>query len=146
MYDGTNTPGIGYDTTRSFGNNLFFSSDYTDGYKEDPGTYFIRAEVEYYVSNLATETRNVVLDPSSVTAFPNPFRDNAQVQYLLKRPGDVEIYVTDMQGRAVSNQTLKNQPSGQGTYRLNGADLSPGMYTVTLKIDGQVIQKKMVRH
>jgi hypothetical protein len=146
MYDGTNTPGIGYDTTKSFGNNLFFSTDYADGYQEDPGTYFIRAEVEYYVSNLTTGIRNVLLDPSAVTMFPNPFRDNAQVQYLLKQPGDVEIYVTDMQGRAVSKQILKNQPAGQGTYRLNGTDLSPGIYTVTLKIDGQTIQKKMVRH
>ena len=65
----------------------FSPSDYTDGYIEDPGTYFIRAEVEYYVSNLTTGKRDVVLDPSSVTAFPNPFRDNAQVQYLLKLAG-----------------------------------------------------------
>ena len=107
MYDGTNTPGIGYDTTKSFGNNLFFSTDYTDGYMEDPGTYFIRAEIEYYASGLTTGKRDVMLDPSSVSAFPNPFRDNAQVQYVLNRSGDVEICVTDMQGRAFQHRPLR---------------------------------------
>ena len=146
MYDGQNTPGIGYDTTKSFGNNLFFSSDYADGYQEETGTYFIRAEIEYYVTDIATGTRDAVLDPSDVTAFPNPFRENALVKYLLKRSGEVEIFITDMQGRTLIRQTLKNQPAGQSTYQLNGTGLSPGIYTVSLKIDGQVIQKKLVHH
>jgi len=146
MYDGFNTPGIGYDTNKSYGNNLFFSSDFESGYEEDPGTYFIRAEIEYYASNFTTGNTNVILEPSSVIAFPNPFMESVRLEYLLKQPGDVEIYITDLQGRAVSREILRNQPAGQNTHQLNGTGLSPGMYLVTLKTDGQFIQKKLVRH
>lgn len=144
LYDGFNTPGIGYDTTKSFGNNLFFSSDYVDGYIEDPGTYFIRAEVDYYVSGIQTGTGNSILDPERVTAFPNPFWESAELNYQMKQTGDVEIQLTDMQGRTVLSQVLKDQPAGLNTYRLNGTDLSPGIYLVRLTMNGQVFQKKLV--
>jgi len=144
MYDGFNTPGLGYDTTKSFGNNLFFSTDYEGGYDEDPGTYFIRAEIEYYVSGLSTGTPPEILEPDRVVAFPNPFGDNADLKYTMKRSGDVEIFITDMQGRTVTREVLRNQPSGLNTYRLIGKDLSPGIYLVQLTMDGTVYQKKLI--
>ena len=146
LYDGFNTPGIGYDNTKSFGNNLFFSEDYPDGYMEDPGTYFIRAEIEYLVSNAtATGIEKVLIDPSSVSAYPNPFIENTAVQYLLNQSGDVDIAITDINGHRISSQTLKNQPAGQGSYRLEGAGLAPGMYILQVKTNGQIIQKKLIR-
>jgi hypothetical protein len=146
MYDGFNTPGIGYDDTKSFGNNLFFSTDYADGYIEDPGTYFIRAEITYVVSNnLPTGTRKEILDPVSVTAFPNPFRDNMAVKYRLQQPGDVEITVMDSQGIIVAKHLRKGQPAGEDIYQLEGSGLSPGMYILQVKTNGQMIQKKVIR-
>ncbi len=146
MYDGFNTPGIGYDDTKSFGNNLFFSADYPDGYMEDPGTYFIRAEVEYLASNdTPTGTEKVLIDPVSVSAYPNPFIENTEVKYLLNQSGDVDIIITDINGHSISRQTLKNQPAGQGSYQLEGAGLAPGMYILQVKTNGQLIQKKLIR-
>jgi hypothetical protein len=146
MYDGFNTPGIGYDDTKSFGNNLFFSEDYPDGYIEDPGTYFIRAEIEYFVSNTPTgEKERAIIDPASVSAFPNPFVDNAEVRYQLMQAGDVEIKLIDMKGYTLSTFRRTNQPAGEESYNLDGSHLAPGMYILQVKTRGQVIQKKLIK-
>jgi hypothetical protein len=100
--------------------------------------------VAYYVSGLPTGTDNTTLDPERFTAFPNPFNESAEFRYMMKQTGDVEVHITDIQGRTITRQLLQNQPAGLNSYRLNGADLSPGIYLVRLTMNGQVFQKKMV--
>jgi hypothetical protein len=84
------------------------------------------------------------LDPDRVIAFPNPFRESAELKYLMKQSGDVEIQLTDVQGRTVISQILRNQPAGLNTYSLNGSALPPGIYLIRLTMNGQVYQKKLV--
>lgn len=146
VYDGFNTPAIGYDDNLSFGNNLFFSIDYPEGYIEDPGTYFIRAEIEYIVSNSTVSgTEEMLINPASVSVFPNPFLEYAEVRYILNQPGDVEITITDSKGSVISKQIQSNQSTGHNSYHLEGRGLKPGMYFIQLKTDGQLFNNKLIK-
>ena len=62
-FDGVNSPGIGYDPYSSYGNTIFYSTDYQNGFMEDQGTYSIRAEISY--------TRNIQELSTFTTAASN---------------------------------------------------------------------------
>jgi hypothetical protein len=145
MYDGFNTPGIGYDTLRSFGNNLFFSTDYINGYSEDPGTYYLRAEVEYTSASIHLGTSSNLLDPAQISVFPNPFRNLAKVNYSLPEEGEVDLRLCDLQGRILRREHHNLVSPGNHEWILSGDDLLPGIYFVQVLSRNGLTQKKLVR-
>ncbi|HTL82560.1 MAG TPA: T9SS type A sorting domain-containing protein [Bacteroidia bacterium] len=84
---------------------------------------------------------------TNVGLFPNPANENATLFYQVKNAGDVNMQITDMQGRIVANEQLGMQDTGTHNYSVNTSELSNGIYFVTLLSGEQkIVQKLNVAH
>lgn len=76
---------------------------------------------------------------------PNPYAEKTAINYYLPdNTGKAEILFYNTQGRLIKSVELINK--GKGTLNVFAGDLSSGIYTYTLIVDGKVIEtKKMVK-
>ncbi len=71
---------------------------------------------------------------------PNPFTDNATVQYQLKTPANITIAVYDAQGVQLKVLVNKRQDAGSYTERFDAAGMRAGIYFIKVTKDGVVNQ------
>lgn len=72
---------------------------------------------------------------------PNPFSENTSIAYVI--PVTVKqaaICVFDMQGTLLRTYTLNDR--GNGSLKISGGELSPGMYLYSLLVDGKEADTK----
>ncbi|MCE9537827.1 MAG: tail fiber domain-containing protein, partial [Bacteroidetes bacterium] len=83
----------------------------------------------------------IVLEQNS----PNPYAERTSINYYLPdNTGKAEILFYNTQGRLIKSVELINK--GKGTLNVFAGDLSSGIYTYTLVVDGKAIEtKKMVK-
>jgi len=80
-------------------------------------------------------------DPSSVNEsiqnigmynYPNPFSKETKVRYIIPKAGNVMIKISDISGRIVKTYNAGYINSGENYFELDGAELSPGFYLLTI--------------
>jgi len=76
--------------------------------------------------------------------FPNPFNQTTTIKFSVPRTQNVTVQVLDQFGKIVLN--LCNEKKLPGTYelKLDGKDLSNGMYFYQLQADNYIETKKLV--
>lgn len=76
---------------------------------------------------------------------PNPFAEKTSINYYLPdNIGKAEILFYNAQGKLI--QSVELIQKGKGTLNVFASDLSSGVYTYTLVVDGKIIEtKKMVK-
>lgn len=84
------------------------------------------------------------LDANTISLFPNPTANNVTLNYTLAQSGDLNINVTDMTGRNVISVKRPSQLKGEASVNLQTANLSAGIYFVSLEINGEYLTKKLV--
>ena len=69
---------------------------------------------------------------SKIIPFPNPFKDNIKLNFSLQSPAEkVNVFVTDITGRTISIQELRNIPQGNSVQSLEiSTSLKPGVYFI----------------
>jgi hypothetical protein len=74
------------------------------------------------------------------TAFPNPVTNKSTVRYRVASTSNVQIMVSDAQGKPV--KVLANQKQNAGTYTVdwNTAGVANGVYFISIIKDGQLKQ------
>ena len=81
-------------------------------------------------------TQSIVLNQNS----PNPFKERTTIGYVV--PDNIEkahIFIFDLNGQIMKKVEL---PSGEGVLEVFASDLSSGMYSYSLVIDGNVVDTK----
>jgi hypothetical protein len=63
--------------------------------------------------------------------FPNPTDNLINVNYVLAESGQVDMVVTDIQGRLIDRRTMV-QSEGQQNIGYDVSTLEPGTYLITL--------------
>ena len=76
--------------------------------------------------------------------YPNPFNAETIIEYEIAKSGNVNLSVFDMLGRTVSVLVNKNYEPGKYSVRLNGANLSSGIYMYCLNAGGAQISRKLI--
>ena len=99
--------------------------------------------VRYY-SNVIT------LNVNSRIAFntkpkPNPFISNLELDIHLESNSNVIINLFDQSGRVVKEQRFSGTRGDNTVTLSNLSTLAKGIYTVELKVDGQVLREKLVK-
>ena len=69
--------------------------------------------------------------------YPNPTTGEFNVNFTVKQPGKVKLYVMDMNGSIQHVILEKDMPSGQYTYSSNIESLASGLYIATLQTQSQ---------
>ena len=75
--------------------------------------------------------------------YPNPANDFTNIRFSLAKSADVTITLTDMNGRILRTQELKNQPIGESVVKFNTSDLAVGNYLYLVRTsagDGMAAQ------
>lgn len=68
------------------------------------------------------------LTTASVKHYPNPFRDEVTLEFQLDLDADVEIMITDVNGKIVSRLSIDNLYRGIQTRSISTQDWVPGIY------------------
>lgn len=77
------------------------------------------------------------------TVFPNPAVNTAYVDFSLEQTSNVNVVVTDMMGRTVQSVNKQNFASGKHRLNIDLANLSNGIYNVSLQTDNGTISTRL---
>ncbi|MFO7615804.1 MAG: T9SS type A sorting domain-containing protein [Bacteroidales bacterium] len=79
--------------------------------------------------------------------YPNPFSDHTVMTYELPSRSDVVLDIRDITGRSVWRREMSDQDAGKHTVQLEGSQLAPGTYFLTLSTAGfkKTIRMSVVR-
>ena len=97
----------------------------------------------------ATEEGNgnssTIVNNRTLRIVPNPMQDQATIHYQLERSGRMQLLVNSNDGKEL--RVLKEANTEAGTYQYEWATegLAPGVYYVTLLLDGQPITKQVIK-
>ncbi|MBU1718195.1 MAG: T9SS type A sorting domain-containing protein [Bacteroidetes bacterium] len=83
---------------------------------------------------------------ASLTVFPNPYRDETNIQYSLLESGIVSLEVFDIVGKNVATLHDGWQESGQYSYIFSAKQLGlpSGIYVVKLNMSDGCVSRKIV--
>ncbi len=88
-----------------------------------------------FIHILVTGTENVLVENASVKVYPNPFEDSATIEVAGLEVKNLDLVITDAQGRVQRRQ----QSSGSAQLQINRGDLPPGLYFYRLSANGQLL-------
>lgn len=80
-----------------------------------------------------------------LTIAPNPFEERTTISYRAAATGRVMLRVSDGRGQHIDTLRDAMQEAGAYTYEWNTTNLAPGMYTVSLLMDGQLLVERAVK-
>ncbi|MFQ5570475.1 MAG: T9SS type A sorting domain-containing protein [Rhodothermales bacterium] len=76
--------------------------------------------------------------------YPNPFRTETTIRYVLPAPGFVAIRVYDLLGREVETLLAKHQPAGDHRLRFEPGTLGSGLYWYRLETNNAILTRPLV--
>ena len=76
--------------------------------------------------------------------YPNQFNPATKIEYSLREPGDVKLFVYDLLGKKIATLVDSFQSAGSYSVNFNGSSLSSGTYFYSIETGGQKISKKMI--
>ena len=79
-----------------------------------------------------------------ISAYPNPFNNQATIEYSLENAGKVLLTVFDVQGRMVIKLAGGWRSSGNYSDTFDGEDLPGGVYFIRLQTAGELRIQKIV--
>lgn len=82
-------------------------------------------------------------DKVTLTSYPNPFHQQATVEYTLPEAADVRLVVYDVLGREVAELANGRQEAGRHRVQLQGSSLSSGVYFGRLEVGSERHTKKI---
>jgi len=80
---------------------------------------------------------------ADLNIFPNPIEESANIDFSIKKPGNVEIKIFDARG--IESAVILNEFLNIGTYRINWEipDIAPGIYILRIQ-SGYTIKTKTI--
>lgn len=76
---------------------------------------------------------------------PNPFNERTVVSYELEQGGRMQLMANSADGKQLNVLEEAQRETGAYQYEWNTSGLAPGVYYVTLLLDGQPLVKKAVK-
>lgn len=94
-------------------------------------------------SDVKRENSAVVENYSLSQNYPNPFNPSTEIKFSIAKDGFVSLKVFDILGKEVA--TLANGQMTKGSYsvRVDGQNLSSGIYIYQLNANGVMLSRKM---
>lgn len=147
--DGVNFSVIGF--VKGKGNyNLQSNYSFTDKLEANTGrvVYYKLKQLDYNGRINYSEVRELLLSNDylqSVSVYPNPFNSDFNLDLQLTDANDVNIFVHDIQGKLVLEQTLYCS-TGQNKVTIAASELKNGFYFATIKVGLQTHVIKLIKN
>src|SRR5574344_1236736 len=132
--------GDGINSGQGTGYYYLYNADSTQSYKSN-GKY---GAGEYKAINVtASSLQEVENAITSLSVYPNPAKDVANISVSLSQNTKAEVKVTDLMGRTVMNLGSKSLSRGENTISLNTASLENGMYFISVNSNNGTRKQKI---
>jgi hypothetical protein len=137
--------------TKAAGNsNTVINYQYTDKdiFKTQNLVYYRLKIMDNDGSFEYSQTRTVRNDEKSVTlnsVYPNPFTDQLQLTVDAEQNQSVKVELMSITGKLIATETFVVK-QGMNTLLFNTAELQPGMFIVSIQLNGQKQQSKVLKH
>ncbi len=96
-----------------------------------------KLELTDELSVTLSNRNSVVLNQNA----PNPFKEQTVISYLIpENVSNAKLIFTDNMGRTL--KTVEISERGNGSMTVYGGDLSTGIYSYTLVVDGVTVHTK----
>lgn len=76
-----------------------------------------------------------------ISTYPNPVRQNMQINYPAEKAGAIELRVYDLSGRQIISKRVSAN-KGQNQFQLNVSGLITGTYMLQIQTDNSIITRK----
>ncbi len=128
--------------------------DYFDMVSDDGGAHLawantLNGEQDVYYSYITPDGVGMeddeFMSSTGIMTFPNPFTEKTNIRYALTDKSYVSLKVYDMLGNQIAILVDEQQAEGIHTVLFNSRDLSGGIYIVSLKVDGKMERKRMIK-
>ncbi|MCB0661425.1 MAG: T9SS type A sorting domain-containing protein [Saprospiraceae bacterium] len=121
-----------------FGSTVFTDRLYMGGWVSNNN-----AIIRMHMQGFMTDVRDLpLLGEDQVTLFPNPASTDINLELALENASDVQVYISDFDGKLVRQDQLDNVKEGVFNYNVN--DLANGTYFMTVKSQEGWRTKKFV--
>lgn len=95
--------------------------------------------------NIATGVKDIQ-ESNLISVYPNPFTNNFEISMTLINDSDVELSIVDALGKEVMvYHTKESKGVFTKTIDTNSLNLSNGTYFVKVKLNNEVLYKKMIK-
>lgn len=81
---------------------------------------------------------------TSFNVFPNPVKNNVNIEFNLVKRSNVEVFVTDLLGNKVALIVSEEMNAGNNKISYNVSDISSGIYLLSINTDNSIQVKKIV--
>ena len=121
---------------------------------ESHGIYYIRVTTRFTSDTPGDFWFQLVGDPviavkelalEDLSFFPNPVTNTASLQFNLPEATDIEIAVNDVLGQTVYQQNQLQMMAGEQNLSLDLADMTPGIYMLSIRSGDRVKSLKFVK-
>jgi hypothetical protein len=127
-------PGLGQDSSYSF----VVDSAHTSYPNLD---YYVDSTTIYITSTTGISNPTMAME-NNFNVYPNPFKENATVEYSVNADAIVNLEVYDILGDKINELNNGKQQTGNYKYTLN--NLHAGVYFIRLSIDGNITSKRVI--
>jgi hypothetical protein len=103
--------------------------------------------VEFISTTTGIDGENSKRIPDEIglgSVYPNPFNDQAEINYFINEPAQIKLEAFDLKGRLVAVLAQGYYIPGEYSANFNGSGLSSGVYFVRLNSGNLIRTKKMV--
>lgn len=112
-------------------------TDSTSGIS-DPNAFMIRLSGDY------TGGINEINENISTSVYPNPANLTTTISFNLHSNSDININITDINGKVVFSNNLSNVENGAQKISINTEEFNAGVYNVNIKTNSSNTTKKLV--
>jgi hypothetical protein len=98
--------------------------------------------VEVVINPVGNEDENMPAVALSISSYPNPFRESAEIRYQLEKQSAVELKIYNLRGQVVRTLHQGQQTKGEQVLAWEGCDdraqpVAAGIYLVRMTVDGE---------
>lgn len=83
-------------------------------------------------------------DRAQLLIYPNPSKGKAKIYYHSNNPETITVRIYNMSGMLVSTLENKEAENGMNTVEWETCDVIPGLYTVVLQSEKQIVSDKIL--
>jgi len=106
-------------------------------------TTFDGWEANYYTSEVGVNVAE--FENINIILYPNPVGDLINIDLTSKFDGELQVHIQNLEGKVLTSNHFSEIKEGQ-TLKITTAELSPGLYILSIKSSESTIHKKILKN
>ena len=125
-------------------NSLTFSAIDTTNLSKDPTHASLHSFSVVWTVNKSVTGINEIKPQMEYSIYPNPATDVVNIKYNVLEASQISMSITDVSGKTIKDISNTRESVGEHVKEVTVSELTPGIYFLTININGQNSNHKFV--